>query len=448
MIRYFVLLFNMIGVFIFHTFFADDVTVTQSAPAKVNPGDEFTVEITIKKGALGGFAQLKCEVPEGCTATQGDVSGSEFKFSGQIVRFTWTSLPGDAELKVSYKVKTDPNMQGVKTLAGKFSYVLNNVKNSIELNSVEITVGTPKVETVENNPPPPNPTTTVVQPDPTTTVVTNTPPPPDTTSTGNGGNNKTGGPATVSANRKMPKDAKAGDEFTVEVTITKSTLKGFGRFQDMMPEGFTASAGESKGGTFSFVDQKAKIVWDNIPSEEQFTISYKVKVGQNAMGDQTIEGLFSYVENDEPKKVQLLPSVIAVDKQQVVINNPPPPDTTHNVVVNNPPPPDTSHKNVVTNVPPPSAGVNYKVQICALHNPVAASYFNNRFSIGAKVNIESHEGWTKYTTGSFSIYKDARDHRENMRGKGVGDAFVTAYNKGARITVQEALMISSQQWFK
>src|ERR1051326_9143931 len=101
MIRYFVLLFNMIGVLIFRTFFAGDVTLNQTAPSKVNPGDEFTVEININKGALGGFAQMKCELPEGFTATQGETGGSEFKFTGQIVRFTWTSLPADAAIKIS-----------------------------------------------------------------------------------------------------------------------------------------------------------------------------------------------------------------------------------------------------------------------------------------------------------------------------------------------------------
>jgi hypothetical protein len=450
----------MVGVFLFRAFFGGDVTVTQNVPSKVNPGDEFTVEVTINKGALNGFAQLKCELPEGFTPSQGELSGSEFKYSGGIIRFTWTALPGDATVKISYKVKVDASVSGVKSLTGKFSYVLNGQKSAVEMAPAEITVGTPKQETVENTPPV-NPTTTTTNnppPDTTNKVVTNNPPPDNS-------NNRTGLPVNVVVVRDVQASAKAGDEITVGILINKGDLKGFARFQDVMPDGFTAMEIESKGGTFTFLDQKAKIVWDNIPPDEKVSLTYKIKIPANASGEYTIEGLFSYVENDEPKKFILLPSRIMVQGTQPVVNNNPPPDT--NKVVKNTPPPDTTAKVVTNNpppdnsnnnsngnnnktqeVPPPSTGVSYKVQICAVHNMVPVSYFQNKYSISDKVNMESHEGWTKYTTGYFKMYKDARDHRETLRGKGIDGPFVTAYNQGTRITVQEALMISGQQWYR
>jgi len=58
-----------------------------------------------------------------------------------------------------------------------------------------------------------------------------------------------------------------------------------------------------------------------------------------------------------------------------------------------------------------------------------------------------HDGWHKFTVGAFDVYGDARNHREDVKGENkITGPFVTAYNTGNRITVQEALMISKQQW--
>ena len=58
------------------------------------------------------------------------------------------------------------------------------------------------------------------------------------------------------------------------------------------------------------------------------------------------------------------------------------------------------------------------------------------------------EGLDKFMVGNFSEYKDARSHREVIKQKGCSTAFVVAYNGAKRITVQEALMITNQKWFK
>lgn len=88
------------------------------------------------------------------------------------------------------------------------------------------------------------------------------------------------------------------------------------------------------------------------------------------------------------------------------------------------------------------------MQIAALRNAVEADKLAVRFNINERIDQEMANGLTKYTVGSHPEYKAARDARETIKSKGVNDAFVTAYNSGKRITVQEALMITSQKWYR
>jgi septal ring-binding cell division protein DamX len=91
--------------------------------------------------------------------------------------------------------------------------------------------------------------------------------------------------------------------------------------------------------------------------------------------------------------------------------------------------------------------VNYRVQICALKKQVNINYFVNNHQIKEPIYANMHQGWHKYTVGKFMIYKGARNYREIIKDQHkIEGPFVTAYNNGTRITVQEALMISKDQW--
>jgi len=463
MIKYFILLFNMIALIIYKAFFAGDISVTQSAPASSKQGSDFTVELTINKGETGGFAKLQQELPAGFTATAIQSKGASFSFSNQTVKFIWTSLPAEAEFKISYKVTVGAGVSGDQSISGKFSYVFDNVKKSVEISPAVITISS------DNNPPPLSAVPDNSAGNQNATGSTTTPP---------AAGSQTPSSATCVRKVQTPSDASSPGDLIMEIVINKGNLSGFAKLQETLPEGFTATGLQTNGASFTFTEQKVKFVWLSLPAQSEFTVSYKISAEKGLTGTKNIEGLFSFIENDETKKY-ILP-VYPIDLNAPVANSPtqnaastaptsnPIQDNSQAITQNTPtdnaattkaetpasqkesanPTASAEKKLSATNIPSPQNGINYRVQICALHKSIESSYFTAKYHISEAIFTEMHEGWSKYTLGNFNEYKQTRDHREEIRGKGVINPFVTAYNNGKRITVQEALMVSNQKWFK
>ena len=152
MIKYFTLLFNTIALLIYQFFFADAISVTQKVPATAKAGGEFNVEISIKKGDVDGFAKLQLDLPEGFTAEEGSANGASFTFSNQSVKYIWMALPNSNDIKVSYKVKVDSKMAfGDKTITGRFAYIVDNVKQQVDIKPSVIKISGIASEPLVNN---------------------------------------------------------------------------------------------------------------------------------------------------------------------------------------------------------------------------------------------------------------------------------------------------------
>jgi hypothetical protein len=96
---------------------------------------------------------------------------------------------------------------------------------------------------------------------------------------------------------------------------------------------------------------------------------------------------------------------------------------------------------------PSQQGIRFKVQVLASHQRVPASHFVQRYQFNKALMIVEHEEWIKYMTGSFIRYEAARDERVQIRANhDLPGPFVTAYSGENRITVQEALLTTQQNW--
>ncbi len=110
----------------------------------------------------------------------------------------------------------------------------------------------------------------------------------------------------------FPTEVKPGSEFTVTLTVHKGSQGGFARLQQYLPKGFKAEAVETKKAQFINDEESAKFIWISLPTEDVFTVSYKVKVDENIIGKQVVNGLFYYIQNEKTQKISLDPIEINV----------------------------------------------------------------------------------------------------------------------------------------
>ena len=98
---------------------------------------------------------------------------------------------------------------------------------------------------------------------------------------------------------------------------------------------------------------------------------------------------------------------------------------------------------------PNASDIAFRLQVLATHQPLSGSQVQRTYAYPGEVKREKHQGWNKYTTGYFTAYKAARDKRVELRSSYLFPGpFVAAYNGQRRITVQEALLISQQNWIR
>jgi len=115
----------------------------------------------------------------------------------------------------------------------------------------------------------------------------------------------------------FPTEVKPGSEFTVILTVHKGNQTGFARLQQFLPKGFQAEAVDTKKAQFINDEESAKFIWISLPSEEVFTVSYKVKVDENMIGKQVVNGLFYYIQDEKTQKISMDPIEINVSNSAV-----------------------------------------------------------------------------------------------------------------------------------
>jgi hypothetical protein len=458
MIRLIVPLLNLLVILALRMF-PGNVSVKMDVPAEVSAGSEFEVRITLNKASIDGFSRFQQNIPAGLTAISDQSSNADFSFSEKRVRLIWLRVPNTEEIAVSYKVKVDEKLKGTFTLAGKFSYIENNERKSVDVNPVSVTIlPSPNID----------PSLTVDVNDYEKMALPYTGPSAESA-------------ASIVCIRQKPYPGNAGD-YVVNLLVNKETTRKFAKIEEDVPEGYTAVAIDAREAIFTFKSQKVKFLWMNLPEEPYFTVSYRlIPKNQAKLPQPAIKGAFSYLVEEKTISVPVTErdvQLASLNRDEInqlvarVVTEPAPEaaQITSQVTETaqaateipeqpNKPVAEKVKKSRKTHEKPsksdasvllePEQGVYYRIQLAAGHKPVNIDRYFKKLKLEKEVRKEEHNGWQKYSIGSFNVYKEARDYRIHVwNTTPVKDAFVTAYNSGQRITVQEALMVSDQKWFQ
>lgn len=444
-------------------FQGSSVSIDTNMPNYVESGQSFDMEVTVTKGKVAGFSKFQMILPDGFTAENIESQGGTFSFVDQKLKIIWVALPAIAEFKIKFKISTKSSVDGTFPVTGKFSFIMDGERKDTKFDK-KIVVSDSKPANLD--------AITAVPKD-------------------KGGQSAVNEPSFAFYRKLSQTEVEPSGTIDVTLEVRKAGISGFGKITEVIPAGFTATEIESNGAIFSQLNNEVRFLWMTLPADDKFVISYKLKANDQ-QGGKMIKGSFSYVEDDKTRIRSTPTTSLKVTSDGAVATT----DDTDDQPDDTQQADDAAAKaeeakkkaqqekaeqdriaakkksdaaaakaereaqaardaeaaqaNAQDNSDEASGepgDVSYRVQICATRKPVDTQYFVKNHSVNEHIYTDMHEGWHKFTVGKFSVYGDARDHREEVRtdNKIVGP-FVTAYNSGSRITVQEALMISKQQW--
>jgi hypothetical protein len=429
MVRKNIIFLTIFLIFSLGSIYGQDVIVSMSVSNQIVAGTDVIVEVMITKSIDDGFARFQQELPMGVTAKAGQSSNADFSFEDQRVNLIWLKLPAGEHLKISFTIQAHETIKGVFALGGKFSYIEEEDRNEVTVPANEITI-TPSpnidpglvVDIADFKPP-------TVKPEVTTQAFD------------------------VACYREAPYVMETDNSWRVNVLLSRGEVSRLARIEEQIPEGFEAQSIDNKGSIFSFKAGIAKFLWMELPDDPLLVLSYKLvpQEGQS-LSDGAIQGTFTYMEGDVSKSIPITEkgfkladatpgelSEYMASMQQVEAD-----PVEQTPVVQKPV--EQVAKPVAQK---PAAGVIYKVQIRAARKELNIDEFFRPYRIGQEINKEFHEGWYKYTVGSFTQYKDARVLANQLiNSSGLKEAFICAYADGERVPVKTALKMTNQVWFR
>ena len=473
---------NIIGFILFTILNINDVVITHTAPKEIAIGQEVEVNLIINKNNFSGPGRLKLDLSQadGITVKENMSDGSSFTFKENEVLFIWYDLPSEKSIVISYTIIALENTTGIKKIAGDFSFINDNERKQLEVPALIFKVD-PELLAEENSKVNNSSTSSVrsiekLGNEYVITVKTTI------------DNHK--GFARIKEELPMNYTAEAietagsifknadgyakfiwtnlpdsNSEIIVKYKITNNigldtnfTISGVFSSEKLISEGYNSGIDIPETEYVLYKEIISNTETDSIEAditlEEDTKQDTLLELASNneenivnskdteevinetiskVVLDSTIDSFKNVIEEEKVNKEVI--KEIAIEDEEVKVKKEEVVKAKKEEFIKN----IISAKKVNNNV-------DYKVQILAGHRIISDKQVSNQFNYNGEYALETHNGWIKYTVGANSKYSDARDSRNKLKNYNFPGPFVTAYNYGARISVQEALILTSQNW--
>jgi hypothetical protein len=362
-----------------------------SSAKTISHGLESPYYIRIQSEDIYGLVQLEFNIPQGLNAKAIGHQDSEVTYSSNSVSLLWDNFKDD-EINIELEFTSD-----VEFDKGEISPTLSFIKNG-----ERIDVDLDK---------------TIIQDLPKRSALDQS--------------------SRISCLRHITDE---GDGVTrVDIILDGEDFDGFLKITEQTPNNCIVEIIDAEFSHTQIEDGILNFIWFDAKSPLPITVTYKL-LGCAHNATMNINGYITYAFGNSEFSEDIAYYIAELENSAVRLND-------DQIVEEYP---SEKVNNTRTNIALiPDEGVSYRVQLMAGHNDVSESWVANKYNFKGRSDTEVHEGWIKYTTGSYKEYKSARNERENInKAYHFPEPFVTAYYLGERITVGDALIISQQDWLQ
>ena len=465
---------NIIGFLIFTILNVNDIKITHVGPSEIGIYQETEVSIIINKNDFSGPGRLRLDFNQALNIDVKEKfnAGSSFTFKDNEVLFIWYDLPNEKNIEITYIITAEEGANGMKKIKGDFSFINDNERKQLEIPDLifkinEDLIAEEKVEEKTSS----VETTRIIEKADSGYIVTISAKienhkgfarikeelPTNSTAeaietSGSVFKNVDGFAKFIwselsDTNEEIIVKYKLNNLNNIDSTFS---IKGVYSSEKLISDGFNSGIAIEET-TFLPIANNNEILAIEVESKD----INNTKIEENEQDNEVViieenKPFNDTVSNEEIKIInEITINNIPKDTQALIVENIKKDTINEQVELKDEELNDKSKNESIQNVITTKKinnNVDYKVQILAGHQIINSLYLAKEFNYKGDYEIESHMGWIKYTVGSHSEYKKARDSRNELKNHDFPGPFVSAYNYGERISVQEALILSKQNW--